>query len=91
MLRIDRPRHLALCLLIGPSTWSTAVAAVSFDLLIASEISRTEAFNSSAPAATCPIMLLTFSPCSRAITWAVVSAAYLTTLYGLPLISRIGL
>ena len=43
----------------APSTRSTAVNAVSFDLTIASEISRTDALSSSAPAATDSIMLRT--------------------------------
>jgi hypothetical protein len=43
-----------------------------------------------APAATDSIMPRTFSPGIRVSTWAVVSAAYFTTLYGLPLRSRIG-
>ena len=59
---------------------------------MASEISRTEAFSSSAPAATDSIMprtrLIAFM---RTSTCAVVSVAYFTTLNGLPLRSRIGL
>ena len=64
---------------------------MSLDFDIAAEISRTEAFSSSAPAATDSIMPRTFSLRIRASTCAVVSEAYFTTLNGLPLRSRIGL
>ena len=73
------------------STRPTAVDAVSRDLVMASEISRTEAFSSSAPAATVSIMPRTRSLPMRTSTCAVVSVAYFTTLNGLPLRSRIGL
>jgi hypothetical protein len=43
------------------ATRKTASFAVSFDLSMASEISRMEAFNSTAPAATCSIIPRTFS------------------------------
>jgi hypothetical protein len=58
---------------------------------MASEISRTDAFSSSAPEATDSIMPRTRSLPRRTSTCAVVSVAYLTTLNGLPLRSRIGL
>ena len=64
---------------------------MSLDFDIAAEISRTEAFSSSAPAATNSIMPRTFSLRIRANTCAVVSEAYFTTLKGLPLRSWIGL
>src|SRR5262249_22257371 len=72
-------------------TRSTAFDAVSRDFVIASEISRTEALSCSAPAATDSIMPRTASLFIRAITCAVTSEAYFTTLKGLPLRSRIGL
>src|SRR5438552_7322415 len=72
-------------------TRSTAPRAVSLDFIIAAEISRTEVFSSSAPAATDSIMLRTRSLPIRTRTCLVTSLAYLTTLNGLPLRSRIGL
>src|ERR1700721_3779199 len=61
MLLIDSGAALSRCACwSAASTRSTAVDAVSFDLFMASEISRTDAFSSSAPAATWSIMPLTF-------------------------------
>src|SRR5690349_19552039 len=73
------------------SARAVAFAAFALDLVMVSEISRIEALISSLPAATDSIRPRAFSAFLRWIAWAVMSLAYFTTLYGLPLRSKIGL